>query len=139
MKQDRSIRGAATADLRCSGVPAGADRLPALRHALSDWAVQAGMPDERVEDLALAAYEAMANVVEHAYSEGDGTFDLVASQLPEQRCIQVTVTDRGRWQRPPREPGPLHGRGLPLMRHLADSVEVRPGAEGTEAVLRWFR
>lgn len=137
MKPNRNARGAAMADLRYSAVPAWANRLPALRHVLSDWAADTGMAVERVEDLTLAAYEAMANVVEHAYPDGAGTFDLRASHLPGERCVQVTITDRGQWVPPAADPGPLHGRGLPLMRHLADSADVRPGSEGTEAVLRW--
>lgn len=137
MRSHRNARGAATADLCRTAVPADADRLPALRHLLSDWAAGTGMSADLVEDLTLAAYEAMANVVEHAYPDGGGTFDLRASRPPGGRCVRVTITDRGRWVPPPADPGPLRGRGLPLMRHLADSVEFRQGPEGTEAVLHW--
>jgi anti-sigma regulatory factor (Ser/Thr protein kinase) len=53
--------------LRYRDVPADAHCLIALWHALSRWAIRAGMIPEQVEVLTLASYEALAGVVTHAY------------------------------------------------------------------------
>ena len=68
-------------DLRYRDVPADAHCLIALRHALSRWAIRAGMIPEQVEVLTLASYEALADVVTHAYRGGGGEFDLHAGYL----------------------------------------------------------
>ena len=46
--------------------------------------------------------------------------------------VSLTVSDRGRW-RPSR--GENRGRGLPMMRALMDTVDVRQSADGTDVVL----
>jgi anti-sigma regulatory factor (Ser/Thr protein kinase) len=46
--------------------------------------------------------------------------------------VQVTVCDDGRW-RPPR--GTNRGRGLPLMRALMETVDIRQSDAGTVVVL----
>lgn len=137
MTNNGKSRGLAIDDLRHNAIPATADRLPALRQALAEWAERAGMTPDDTEELVLATYEAMANVIEHAYPDGVGTFDLVATHLPEQHCVEVTVADRGQWRPPPADPGPLHGRGIPLMRDLAQNVALHANSTGTSAVLRW--
>lgn len=74
----------------------------------------------------LAVNEALANTAEFAYVDGsDGTVDVVAVQDPRRNALTVIVSDRGRW----RETNPLNGqrrrgRGIPLMRTLADSVVI---------------
>src|SRR5699024_9715282 len=78
-------------------VPANADELPALRRALSEWAVEAGLSTDTAEMLVLASYEAMANVVEHAYTDNGGTIELTVTGLPVSGQARVTVTDEGRW------------------------------------------
>jgi anti-sigma regulatory factor (Ser/Thr protein kinase) len=52
---------------------------------------------EQVDDLGLAAYEAMANVVDHAYDRPGGVFDLHACRSGD--TVTVSVTDHGRWSR----------------------------------------
>ena len=46
--------------------------------------------------------------------------------------VSLTVSDRGRW-RPSR--GENRGRGLPMMRALMDTVDIRQSADGTDVVL----
>lgn len=118
-------------------VPACADRLPALRRALVDWATQTGLSSDDVEAIALSSYEAMANVVEHAYTDGEGDLGLAAVCLPAENRVQVTVTDWGEWTTPPSQPEMRNGRGLPLIRHLADEAEITAGQGGT-AVRMWW-
>lgn len=124
-------------NLSYCAVPARADQLPAVRHSLAGWASNLGMGFEQIEGLVLATYEALANVVTHAYPDGAGTFDLRARHLPERRVVEVTVTDHGRWRPPPADPGPLAGRGLPLIHNLAERVRIEPGTEGTTVQMHW--
>lgn len=132
----RGSSRAALPDLRCLRVPAAADHLPTLRRELSRWAARTGLGDDEVEALALATYEAMANVVEHAYSEGVGGLDLEAVCLPEENRVQVTVSDQGEWLAPS-EPSPYRGRGLELIRRLAQETDVTTGDEGTAVRMSW--
>ncbi|HWE89090.1 MAG TPA: ATP-binding protein [Pseudonocardiaceae bacterium] len=122
--------------------PASADQVTTLRLEIQDWAREAGLPTEVVDAVALAAYEAMANVVEHAYGDGDGsgagsgtgTVDLHASI--EDGTLTVTVADQGRWRPPPADPG-LRGRGLALIEGLAGRATITPTGRGTTVRMRW--
>jgi serine/threonine-protein kinase RsbW len=125
------------ANLEYVDVPARAEQLPALRHALVSWAHRLGLPEEQVEAMTLATYEAMANSVEHAYPDTEGTFDLRSRYLPHSSRVEISVTDHGHWQPPPADPGPLSGRGLPLMQRLADTAHIEPDPQGTTVHLRW--
>lgn len=136
MQEHAHSRGTAR-ELGYAAVPAAADRLPELRHALLHWSQRLALTPDRAEQLILATYEALANAVQHAYRDGVGTLDLYAVHRPWSGVVEVRVADRGNWLPPSADPGPLHGRGLPLMRELADSVEVHPQQDGTTVVLRW--
>lgn len=125
-----------TAELRYRDVPADAHRLIALRHALSRWATEAGMDVEQVEALTLASYEALANVVTHAYADCEGAFDLLAEATGDR--IEVTITDHGQWHAPAPDPLCLRGRGLPLMHTLTDDAEITCGPDGTVVRLAWL-
>jgi serine/threonine-protein kinase RsbW len=110
--------------------------LDQLRHQVTGWAARAGMAMGRVQDLVLAVYEAMANVAVHAYAGEPGLLDLRARHRGGR--ITVTVTDHGR-RRPAPVPGMLHGRGLPLIRTLADEVSFSITPTGTTVELSWAR
>jgi anti-sigma regulatory factor (Ser/Thr protein kinase) len=82
--------------------------------------------------------EACANAVEHAYHEGAGNAHL-SGHLTGAHLV-VTVTDRGRWKRPPPDNHVRRGRGMPMMEALADAVTVRHdvnGTGGTTVTLEW--
>lgn len=119
-------------------VPAVAEALTAVRRALADWATLAGLPPRDVEDLVLASYEAMANVVDHAYQPGQrGRFRLEAACTTDLQIL-VTVSDHGRWQ-PLLTDGSSHrGRGLPLIHQLADRVDVHHDQRGTTVQMHWW-
>jgi anti-sigma regulatory factor (Ser/Thr protein kinase) len=87
-----------------------------------------------VDDVVLATHEALANIADHAYPEGDGDAFLDADVTPE--AVVVVVRDRGRWRPPSIDPG-WRGRGLTIIRGLAEQVEVRQGDGGTTVVMRW--
>ncbi|MBA8827555.1 anti-sigma regulatory factor (Ser/Thr protein kinase) [Saccharopolyspora lacisalsi] len=124
-------------DLHHMAVPAEAERLPELRHALVEWARHAGTTDEQVEMLTLACYEALANVAAHAYPEGTGVLDLHAIRRRDPARIEVMVRDYGRWQQPRSSNAGPGGRGLVLLRSLADHAEVTSDDSGTTVSMTW--
>lgn len=123
-------------DLRFDGIPATADQLPRLRRALAAWVQLIGAHADQVNAVALATYEAMANVVIHAYPRHRGTFDMHAAYRPDQRYVNITVSDHGCWRPPPPSP-PRRGLGLQLIRALAPDATIDPGAQGTTVHLAW--
>src|SRR3989337_709207 len=112
------------ADFECR-VPATAEQLGQLRHALADWAAGHGLATHIIKDMALATYEAMANVVMHAYRDRvRGTLDLYAHADQVRGIVTVSVADYGCWRPPP----PDHNsrrRGLSLIHGLAEHTGVR--------------
>ncbi len=100
---------------------------------------------ERSNDLLLAVNEALANAAEFAYvgASQRGTVDLSAAYDDDADTLVVTVNDHGRWRptRPeptavPRRPQ-IRGRGIPLMRALADRVTIDRTPQGTHVTLVW--
>lgn len=124
------------ADLLLRAVPATAERLPVLRNELVEWAQRTGMPASDVDAVALAAYEAMANVVAHAYGERSGTLDLCAAHEPRLAQIEVVISDNGRWV-PPGSSADGGGCGLPMIHRLAGDVEITTGEGGTTVRMTW--
>ncbi|MFF5987154.1 ATP-binding protein [Prauserella flavalba] len=119
--------------LRCA---AHARHATELRGELAEWSRGLGLPEQTRDAIAIAAYEAMANVVTHAYPAGTtGVLELRADRQGD--GVAVVVSDRGRWRTPPADPGILHGRGLPLIHALSDHAEIRPAAAGTTVTLTW--
>lgn len=98
-----------------------------------------GLDETRMCDVILAVNEALANTAEFAYVDGgEGTVDLEAVRDPARRTLTVRVSDRGSW----RETNPLdrqrtRGRGIPLMRTLADSVIIDTSGLGTSVCMRF--
>ncbi|WP_410596138.1 ATP-binding protein [Amycolatopsis sp. lyj-23] len=125
---------APVAGLACVGVSATPPLLTQLRRQLLAWVGHAGLPVGRIQDVVLAVYEALANVVEHAYPGETGTLDLHARRNGSR--ITVTVTDRGSW-RPAPAPGLLGGRGLPLIHTLADESAFTTTPAGTVVEMSW--
>jgi serine/threonine-protein kinase RsbW len=125
-------------DLWLLAVPAVAGRLTTARHDVMCWSDMAGLRPGQVDDVALAVYEAMANVVDHAYPDSEGDFDLHATRDPVR--VAVTVTDHGRWKPPPATLAPtsLRGRGLLLMRALAAELRITPRPRGTTVFMTWL-
>lgn len=97
-----------------------------VKHALLSLAV----PEDVVADVELALGEAVTGVLEHG--DSDEAYEVVA-YLDEDTCV-VDVVDRhfgfGDSEFPPEEL--IEGRGLPLVRAVADRVTVpRRDASGT--------
>ncbi len=115
---------------------ASAEEATRLRRQLTSWLRDLGMSTDTVDTIGLASYEAMANVVIHAYPPGTVGRLAVSAQL-DHDAITVTVTDRGRWKPALTGRRPLHGRGLLLIRRLAERVAVIRGEQGTTVSMTW--
>ena len=105
--------------------------LRAFRGTLRRWLAAAGSEPEEVQDVTMAANEAIQNAIEHGHGLTRRAVEVVLDR--SSGAIEVTVHDHGTW-RAPRESA--RGRGLPLMRALMDSVDVAPGPTGTTVTLR---
>ncbi|WP_415975862.1 ATP-binding protein [Rhodococcus sp. 077-4] len=131
-----STAGARMEELLFTGEPADADRASELRRELGEWLNGVGVGADRAYDVVLATYEAIANSVEHAYRDHTdrGTLDIRVSCAANGR-IEVEVTDRGDWASHNSDPN--RGRGVPLMRALADSAAVTSDQDGTTVHMIW--
>ena len=77
--------------------------LASTRRLLARWAAAAGLDSETAHAVVLSGYEALANVVEHAYGVTDGgVVELHATWVD--REVTVVVVDHGRWQIPSSSP-----------------------------------
>ncbi len=100
---------------------------------------------ERSNDLLLAVNEALANAAEFAYVDAAqrGTMDVSAAYDDASDTLAVTIHDRGRWRQTLPEPATaprrpqVRGRGIPLMRALADRVTIDRTPRGTHVTLVW--
>jgi serine/threonine-protein kinase RsbW len=109
-----------------------------MRRRFRSWVGALTDPDT-ADDLALAVYEALANVVDHAYVDRSAPglmtlWAVVSRPLLTGRDLVVTVLDEGAW-RPSNGPG-WRGRGLPLMRELMHATTVLSDDDGTTVQLR---
>ena len=100
---------------------------------------------ERFNDLVLAVNEAIANAAEFAYIDAAqcGTMDVSAAYDVDSDTLAVTVNDRGRWRNNVPAPAAserrwqVRGRGIPLMRALADEAVIDGTPHGTSVRLTW--
>lgn len=115
---------------------------PAVARARDDFAAWlrrcTDLGESRRCDVVLAVHEALANAAEFAYREDrhGGTIDLEA--VVGGGTLTVSITDHGHWQ--PTSPTPrrrCRGRGIPLMRLLADCVVIDTASSGTIVRLRF--
>jgi serine/threonine-protein kinase RsbW len=119
-------------------VPAVAENIPLVRHAVAGFLEGHGVASEPASDMLLAVTEACTNVVQHAYRAGDrgGAADQieVAAERSED-LVTIAVRDRGGGFAP-RIDSPGLGLGLPVIAALTQTVEIRPvPPSGTEVVM----
>src|SRR5918911_4250073 len=106
-----------------------------MRIALQDWLCTAGVDRSLRDDLALAVYEALANVVEHAYPPDYPHPRMRLQARVDHHHVLITISDYGSWRTPPPEPG-YRGRGLAMMRSLTTELHLHPTPDGTTVQLR---
>ncbi|MEV5317583.1 ATP-binding protein [Streptomyces sp. NPDC052687] len=123
--------------------------VPLARRLLLGTMETAGVDPEVSYDLSVALTEACANAVEHGGGRSSGAFRVTA-YLDGEKC-RIEVTDSGpgfarapsRTARVPASDEAEHGRGLCLIRELADHVHFanRPGRGGAvvsfDKILKW--
>jgi anti-sigma regulatory factor (Ser/Thr protein kinase) len=112
-------------------VEARARSLVWVRRALTRWLDDLRVPEPIAREIVMAASEASANVVEHAYGPAGGTITISATQ--EEDHVDVLVRDVGAWRGSSRGD---RGNGLRLMRGLMDDVLVDTSSAGTVVRLR---
>ena len=118
-------------------VPTSLDELVTVRDALAAGLGQCGWSDADTFRVLLCADEAMANALTHG-SENTATIDVRFWVSPD--SADVVVIDRRSHTTLPATPelpdtSSEHGRGLVLMRALADTLSVRPRRLGTFVAL----
>jgi anti-sigma regulatory factor (Ser/Thr protein kinase)/putative methionine-R-sulfoxide reductase with GAF domain len=104
--------------------------LPLLRRGIAHWLTRQGVEQIDRYDVTLAASEAAANAITHAYAAREAGLELECRRDGEE--IVVSVRDNGAWR-----PRSSHsGIGLEVMERLMDSVDLHRGPDGTTVVLR---
>ncbi|MFG2789078.1 ATP-binding protein [Streptomyces sp. NPDC048419] len=121
--------------------------VPLARRLLLGTMESAGVDPDISYDLSVALSEACANAVEHGGGTVPSEAYRVTAYLDGEKC-RIEVTDSGPGFAPSPSPRPVradseHGRGLYLIRELADHVHVavKPGRAGTivsfDKILKW--
>lgn len=109
----------------------------AVRNALTSFARECGMVQPTIDAIALAASEAVTNVVVHAYSDAREPGRLEVTAVLAEDELWVMVTDAGSGLRPRRD-SPGLGLGLAIIARVADGVDlVEPTDGGLEVRMRF--
>jgi hypothetical protein len=110
--------------------PADADQVGPVRDQLRGWLTQAGVDDERMQDVLIATGEAVSNAIEHGHRDRpDGVVSLRASAVVDR--LWVTVADTGTWKRPRTVADIRRGRGMALMQGLMEDFTIHSDDIGT--------
>jgi serine/threonine-protein kinase RsbW len=117
-------------------LPARAENVAVVRHAVGGLAETLGMDPIAVADLKTIVSEACTNVAVHAYGEDGGTMEVQVT--PDEEGLTVAVRDRGSGIRPsPDLEGSRLRIGLSLIAALSTEFSISGGTgRGTEVVMR---
>ncbi len=117
-------------------LPARAENVAVVRHALAGLAEQIGMDETGVADLKTVVTEACMNVVVHAYPGESGP--LMVEAEPDREGLTVTVSDSGSGISPQAESERTSLKlGLSLIAALSSSFSISGGLDrGTEVMMR---
>lgn len=110
-----------------------------MRHELSRWLrEQFALDSVRLNDILLAVNEALTNSAEFAYVDAEQGTMTMQVRYAADGDLCVTITDHGRWRDvAPEDRCTTRGRGLQLMRALADDVDITRASSGTTVRLRF--
>lgn len=117
-------------------LPAKAENVAVVRHALAGMAEQMGMDEAGVADLKTVVTEACMNVVVHAYPDGAGP--LLVDAEPDSEGLTVIVGDSGAGISPQADSERASLKlGLSLIAALSSSFSIAGGlGRGTEVMMR---
>jgi serine/threonine-protein kinase RsbW len=120
-------------------MPAHLDQLHWIRNQLRRWLSKQDISPTVRADIVLAADEALANSVEHAYRSQDerGVIDLTISMGPD--TVSLSVIDHGSWKPSIPTHSNLRGRGLQMIKALASQVDLNPTSRGTALTAQFPR
>ena len=112
-----------------------ADSLASARNRIAELAASRKLSADELFDLKLAAGEALGNAIDHTCAKG-----VLASVAAYVDRVVVEVSDCGEGFSPkdvrPADSFAERGRGIALMRLLADAVSIAPKPSGTGTVVR---
>ncbi len=101
------------------------------RNAVATFAKVCGFPDWEVEDIRLAAGEALSNAVEHGRGRRSPGFAVFCSFEDDELTVEVRDNGPGFGERDPERPldpeTPPRGYGVYLMRRLMNRVDFERG------------
>jgi serine/threonine-protein kinase RsbW len=114
------------------------DVVRTLRRELVDYARRLGASEQTCDAIALAASEALTNVIYHAYVGEEPGPITIEARLEGPNELLVRVCDEGRGPLP-RGDSPGLGLGLGVMAQMADefSISTRQDRRGTVVTLRF--
>ena len=117
-------------------LPAKAENVAVVRHAIGGLAETLGMDPTAVSDLKTIVSEACTNAAVHAYGDGEGSLEVEVN--PDESGITVIVRDQGSGIRPAPDLDQSRLRlGLPLIAALSSSFSISGGlGRGTEVMMR---
>lgn len=117
-------------------LPARAENVAVVRHALAGLAEEIGMDEPGMADLKTVVTEACTNVAVHAYEGEPGPLSVEAR--PDEEGLTVTVRDEGIGIQPQAEvEGGSLRLGLSLIAALSSSFAITGGLDrGTEVTMR---
>jgi len=98
-------------------LPADAKVLAEFRRSLRRWLHARRADEATIAEVTIAANEACANAIEHAYSPGPAVFEVEAVERDGE--VTIVVRDHGRWRQPR---GTNRGRGLSIIEAAMDAV-----------------
>jgi anti-sigma regulatory factor (Ser/Thr protein kinase) len=107
------------------------ESLAQMRRSLGRWLRAAGANEAETYEALVAAGEACANAIAHAYPPGEASY--VVEAVRRDGGVELRVRDFGSW-RPPRTGS--RGRGIGLIEELMDEVEIDRGPAGTVVRMR---
>jgi serine/threonine-protein kinase RsbW len=131
-------------------VPSSTENLALIREFIAGVGARAGLGQSDIDKLELAADEACANVIEHAY-ESDMTREVIVRAAYDEELLQITIEDNGRGFDPQAVPQAdveslaserrSGGLGLKLIRTLMDEVQYErlPGRKNELRMIKRIR
>ncbi|MBD3165503.1 ATP-binding protein [bacterium] len=98
--------------------------------------------DDERDNIAISVSEAVNNAIIHG-NDGNPSLQITIDFKIEQECLHISVTDQGDGFNPAEVPDPTDpenllaesGRGLLIIRHLMDEVELTNGENGGTRVV----
>ena len=114
-------------------LPSVLSSVPRMRRELHGLLDDTALPADGIEDLVLAASEAANNAVEHAQQPTEPFFDVCAQV--EDGAVTIVIRAHGGW-RQPAFPS-VRGRGLAMMKALADTTVTGDTHETTVTIRNW--